>query len=241
LRGLIAAPERTMPEVIRSKNFVPDAAEFILQHARTALAERGQFRLALSGGNTPRAVYTELAEIAGDLPWDRIFFTFGDERCVPPEDEQSNFRMARESLFVPAAVPEKSIARMRGEIDPQIAAQEYEDELELRAAQRGEKIYRHDLVLLGMGDDGHTASLFPGTAALQEKTRRVVANFVPKFNTWRITFTFPLIAQARHICFLANANKNRELLEKVLGGDQQYPAAQVEAVDGGLTWILGEN
>ena len=230
-----------MREVIRSKNFVPDAAEFILQQARAALAERGQFRIALSGGNTPRPVYNELARIGRDLPWDRVFFTFGDERCVPPTEEESNFRMARESLFIPAAVPENSIARMRGEIDPQIAAQEYEDGLDLRAAQRGEMIYRHDLILLGMGDDGHTASLFPGTAALQEKTRTVVANFVPKFNVWRITFTFPLIGQARHICFLANANKNRELLEKVLEGDRQYPAAQVEAADGGLTWILGEN
>lgn len=228
-------------EVIRSKNFVPDAAEFILGHARVALAEREQFRIALSGGNTPRPVYTELARIGRDLPWERVFFTFGDERCVAPDDEQSNFRMARESLFVPAGVPEKSIARMRGEIDPQIAAQEYQDGLDLLAAQRGEMIYRHDLILLGMGDDGHTASLFPGTAALQEKTRKVVANFVPKFDTWRITFTFPLISQARQICFLANANKNPALLEKVLEGDQQYPAAQVQAANGGLTWILGES
>ena len=128
-------------EVIRSRNFVSDAAEFILRHARTALAERDQFRIALSGGNTPRPVYTELAWIGRDLPWERIYFTFGDERCVPPEDEQSNFRMARESLFVPAAVPEKSIARMRGEIDPQIAAQEYQDGLDLlRGATRREDL-----------------------------------------------------------------------------------------------------
>jgi len=228
-------------EVVRTQNFVQDAAEFILQHARVALAERDQFRIALSGGNTPRPVYTELARIGRELPWDRVFFTFGDERCVPPDDEQSNYRMARESLFIPAVVPEKSIARMRGEMDPQVAAQEYQDGLDLLAAQRGEMIYRHDLILLGMGDDGHTASLFPGTAALDEKTRKVVANFVPKFNAWRITFTFPLISQARHICFLANANKNRQLLEKVLQGDKQYPAAQVEPAHGGLTWILGES
>jgi 6-phosphogluconolactonase len=227
-------------EVIRSKNFVPDASEFILQHARTALAERNQFRIALAGGNTPRPVYSELARIGRDLPWDRVFFTFGDERCVPPEDEQSNFRMARETLFVPAAIPATSIARMRGEIDPQIAGQEYQAGLDLLAAQRREMIYRHDLILLGVGDDGHTASLFPGTEALREKTRKVVANFVPKLNVWRITFTFPLISQARQICFLANANKNAALLEKVLAGDKQYPAAQVEAADGGLTWILGE-
>ena len=228
------------PNVIRTQNFVHDAAEFILQHARTALAEREQFRIALSGGNTPRPIYTEFARIGRELPWDRVFFTFGDERCVPPDDAQSNFRMARESLFVPAAVPEKSVARMRGEIDPQIAAQEYQDNLDLLATQRGEMIYRHDLILLGMGDDGHTASLFPGTAALEEETRKVVANFVPKFDSWRITFTFPLINQARHVCFLANANKNAALLEEVLRGDRQYPAARVEPANGDLTWILGE-
>ena len=227
-------------EVIRSRNFVHDAAEFLLEQARTALTERDQFRIALSGGNTPRPIYTEFARIGHDLPWDRMVFTFGDERCVPPDDAQSNYRMVRESLFVPAAVSEKSVMRMRGEIDPQLGAQEYEDGLDRLAAQRGEKIYRHDLILLGMGDDGHTASLFPGTAALEEKTRKVVANFVPKFDSWRITCTFPLISQARHICFLVNANKNVALLEKVIQGDKQFPAAQVEPEDGALTWFLGE-
>ena len=227
-------------EVIRSRNFVHDAAEFIFEQARAALAERDQFRIALSGGNTPRPVYTEFARIGHDLPWDRMVFTFGDERCVPPDDAQSNYRMARESLFVPAAVPEKSVMRMRGEIDPQLAAQEYQDGLDSLAASRGEKIYRHDLILLGMGDDGHTASLFPETAALEEKTRSVVANFVPKFDSWRITFTFPLISQARHICFLVNANKNVALLEKVIQGDKQFPAARVEPENGALTWFLGE-
>ena len=227
-------------EVIRSRNFVHDAAEFIFEQARAALAERNQFRIALSGGNTPRPVYTEFARIGHDLPWDRMVFTFGDERCVPPDDAQSNYRMARESLFVPAAVPEKSVMRMRGEIDPHLAAQEYQDGLDSFAASRGEKIYRHDLILLGMGDDGHTASLFPETPALEEKTRSVVANFVPKFDSWRITFTFPLISQARHICFLVNANKNVALLEKVIQGDKQFPAARVEPEDGALTWFLGE-
>jgi|SRR5205085_8054135 len=227
-------------DVIQSENFVEDAAHFILEHARAALAERGHFRIALSGGKTPRPVYSQLVRIGRELPWDRVFFTFGDERCVPPDDEQSNFRMARESLFVLGRVPEKSIARMRGEIDPQIAAQEYQDRLDLLASQGGEAVYRHDLILLGIGDDGHTASLFPGTEALEEKTRTVVANFVPKFDSWRITFTYPLINRARHICFLANANKNAALLEKVLAGDKQYPAARVEPAEGELTWILGD-
>jgi len=226
--------------VIRTKNFAADAADFIIDQAHKAIGERNEFRTALSGGNTPRPVYARLATIARDLPWELIRITFGDERCVPPDDPQSNFRMAHESLFVPAAVPEKSIARMRGEIDPQIAAREYEDHLDVLAAQRGETIYRHDLILLGLGDDGHTASLFPSTAGLEEKRRKVIANFVPKLNSWRLTFTFPLINDARQICFLVNAAKNAELIERVLQGDPKFPASRVEATAGDVTWILGQ-
>ena len=228
-------------EVIRTKNFAGDAADFILNQAHKAIGERNEFRIALSGGNTPRPVYTRLATIGRDLPWDRARITFGDERCVPPDDPQSNFRMARETLFVPAAIPEESIARMRGEIDPQIAAREYEDHLDLLATQRGEDIYRHDLILLGLGGDGHTASLFPDTIGLEETTRRVVANFVPKFNSWRLTFTFPLINHSRQICFLVNATKNADLIERVLRGDPQLPASRVKATAGDVTWILGQS
>ena len=155
-------------EIIRTPNLTVDAAAFILRQARQALAERGEFRMALSGGNTPRPIYTEFGRLAHDLPWERVRFTFGDERCVPPDDATSNYRMARESLFDLCAIPEKSILRMRGEIEPQLAAQEYEDALARLATQHGETIYRHDLLLLGMGADGHTASLFPGTAALDD-------------------------------------------------------------------------
>lgn len=227
-------------EIIRTKNFVADAANFIVDLAHKALAERKEFRIALSGGNTPRPVYSEVARIGRDLPWERILITFGDERCVPPDDEQSNYRMARETLFLPVNVPDKSVMRMRGEIDPQIAAQEYQDNVDLVATQRGEQIYRHDLILLGLGDDGHTASLFPGTAALEEMTRRVVANFVPKLNVWRLTFSFPLINQARHICFLVNAEKQASLLERVLKGDAKYPASRVKPNAGDVTWFLGQ-
>ena len=134
-------------DVIRTKNFVADAANFIVDLTHKALAERQEFRIALSGGNTPRPIYSEIARIGHDLPWERILITFGDERCVPPDDEQSNYGMAHETLFVPAGVPEKSIMRMRGEIEPQIAAQQYQDDVDLIATQRGEQIYRHDLIL----------------------------------------------------------------------------------------------
>jgi 6-phosphogluconolactonase len=227
-------------EVVRTKSFAADVADFILNLAHKSLAERNEFRIALSGGNTPRPVYSEIARSGRGLPWDRILITFGDERCVPPDDEQSNFRMAREALFHPANVPEKSIMRMRGEIEPSLAAQQYQDDVDLLATQRGEKIYRHDLILLGVGEDGHTASLFPDTAALNETTQRVVANFVPKLDAWRITFTYPLINHARHVCFLVNAKKQPELIERIIDGDREYPAARVNPTSGKLTWILGE-
>ena len=228
-------------QVIRARDFGAEAAGFILDQAHKALGERHEFRIALSGGNTPVPVYTRLAVIGHDLPWELTRTTFGDERCVPPDDRESNFRMARETLLAPAAVPEKSIFRMRGEIDPQVAAQEYQDQLDLMATQRGEPIYRHDLILLGLGDDGHTASLFPGTVGLDETIRRVVANFVPKLDAWRLTLTFPLINQARQVCFLVGASKNSNLIERVIEGDPQFPASRVNPSAGDVTWIIGQS
>src|SRR5437764_2099561 len=227
-------------EVIRTKNLAAEGANFILDQAHKAIADRNEFRIALSGGNTPPSVYARLATVARDLRWESIRFTFGDERCVPPDDAQSNFRMAHETLFAPAAIPQKSIMRMRGELDPQIAAQEYEDQLDFLARRCGEQIYEHDLILLGLGGDGHTASLFPGTAALEETTRRIVANYVPKFESWRLTFTFPLIFAARAVCFLVGANKDAKLIERIFSGDQSLPAARVDKNARAVTWILAE-
>ena len=223
-------------EVLRTKTFASDAANFIQTSARESIDERHQFRIALSGGNTPRSVYAEMAK--RDLPWKKFLFTFGDERCVPPENDESNFRMANEALFRPASVPDSSILRMRGEIEPVLAAKEYETQLDVLAAKRGEKIYEHDLILLGLGDDGHTASLFPGTEALSETERRVMANYVPKFNSWRLTFTFPLIFAARTVCFLIGANKDSKLIERIFSGDSALPAARVDQNAKSVTWII---
>ena len=223
-------------EVLRTKTFVSDAANFILTTARESLKERDQFRIALSGGNTPRSVYAEMAR--RDLPWEKFLFSFGDERCVPPENDESNFRMADEALFRPASVPDSSILRMRGEIEPLLAAKEYEAQLDLLAAGRDEKIYEHDLILLGLGDDGHTASLFPGTGALSETERRVVANYVPKLSSWRLTFTFPFIFAARAVCFLIGANKDPNLIERIFSGDPALPAARVDQNAKSVTWIM---
>jgi 6-phosphogluconolactonase len=223
-------------EVLRTKTFASDVANFILTKARESLDERQQFQIALSGGNTPRSVYAEMAK--RDLSWEKFVFTFGDERCVPPENDESNFRMANEALFRPASVPDSSILRMRGEIEPVLAAKEYEAQLDVLAAKRGKKIYEHDLILLGLGDDGHTASLFPGTGALSETERRVAANYVPKLNSWRLTFTFPLIFAARAVCFLIGANKDPKLIERIFSGDPALPAARVDQNAKSVTWII---
>jgi len=225
------------PEIIRSVSFAKEAAAFIVSEGHAAIAAHGLFRLSLCGGNTPKAVYALLAQ--SDLPWQKVQITFGDERCVPPDDAQSNYRMAREAFLGVIDIPEGNIFRMRGELDPAEAAEEYERRLAQVAARFGEPRYVHDLLLLGMGDDGHTASLFPGTAALEERERNVVANFVPKFDTHRITLTFPIINAARHVAFLVNDPAKEPVLRSVLAGESGYPSEQVAPTSGRLTWFLG--
>lgn len=223
------------PEIIHSTDFVKDAVALIERAADSAIAERGEFRLALSGGNTPRPVFQALAKT--QAAWDKWIITFSDERGVPPDSDQSNYRMARENLLDHAPIPAENILRIEGELEAGQAAQKYEDELRRRAGS--ETFYRHDLLLLGMGDDGHTASLFPGTEALTVTDRWVVANFVPKMNTHRITFTYPLLDAARHVCFLVNSKGKDGILEEVFSGKSSYPSAAVSPADGQLTWLLG--
>jgi 6-phosphogluconolactonase len=224
---------------IRAKEFAAEAAQFILDHARAAIAARGLFRLSLAGGNTPRAVYAELARRAPEVPWEKVQITFGDERCVPPDDAQSNYRMARESLLTRVPIPEGNVFRIRGEIAPEDAAAETERQLAAVAARFGEARYAHDLVLLGLGEDGHTASLFPGSAALAESERNVIPAIGPKPPPQRITFTFPLLNSARHVCFLVNDASKEGVISEVLRGDARHPASRIRPEQGGVTWLLG--
>ena len=226
------------PTVLHTTNFVSDATTLILTSARESISARGIFRIALSGGHTPEPIFKQWAATA-DFPWDRVQFTFGDERCVPPDDEQSNYRMARQSLLDLAPIPDGNVFRIQGELPPEEAAAEYDARLTQLASRFNESRYRHDLLLLGMGPDGHTASLFPGTEALTEQTHSVVQNFVPKFDTYRITFTYPLINAARHVCFLLQGDDKKPVIKQILAGDKEYPAAHVAPTDGKVTWILG--
>lgn len=224
------------PEILHTKDLVHDALALIEREANIALFERGEFRLALSGGNTPRPVYEALA--GRKEAWDKWLFTFGDERCVPPESEESNYHMARTALFDHAQIPASSILRMKGELDPAQAAREYEEELRRRT--NGPGFFRHDLLFLGMGPDGHTASLFPGTPALGVTDRWVVENFVPKVNMWRLTMTYPLLNAARHVCFLVSSKGKEDMLRDVFSGNSQHPCAAVRPTEGNLTWLVGE-
>jgi len=224
--------------VIRAPDFANDAARFIAEAAYSAIAEGGVFRLGLSGGNTPRPVHEALAEI-GDLPWEKIQITFGDERCVSPDDADSNYRMARESLLDRVRIPAGNVFRIRGEIDPEAAAQEYEAQLSAFAARFGEARYRHDLLILGLGGDGHTASLFPGSPALEEMARNVIPATGPKPPPQRITMTFPLINASRHVVFLINDAGKQPVIDEILAGSSSRPAGRVRPVEGKLTWLLG--
>ena len=221
--------------VVHTTDFAAEAAEFILREARTALAERGRFRLGLSGGNTPRKVHAEMVRQGGDLPWEKVVISFGDERCVPPDHADSNFLMARESLLDHVPIPEQNILRMRGEIDQQSAAAEYEEALAAEARRAGEAHYVHDLLLLGLGPDGHTASLFPGSPALAEHTRWVVPVIGPKPPPQRITLTYPAINASRHICFLVADKEREQVVNEVRAGDPRHPASGVR----NPTWVLG--
>jgi 6-phosphogluconolactonase len=223
------------PEIVRTHSFVAEVARFIKDTASEAIDARGFFRLALSGGNTPRPIYQALS--LEDCDWRKWIVTFGDERCVPPDDSQSNYRMASESFLLVTSPGE--VLRMKGEIEPNEGAEEYDTAIQHLGKRFGEQRYRHDLILLGLGEDGHTASLFPETAALEETEKNVVANFVPKFNANRLTFTFPMINAARCVVFAVNDKTKQPIVDRVLAGNSGLPSEQVKPVNGEVLWFLG--
>ena len=203
------------------------------------------FTIALSGGSTPRGLHALLAgdpAIRDRLPWHHLHFFWGDERHVPPDHPQSNYRMAHESLFSLAPVPLENIHRVPAEEpDAALAAEKYERELRTFFGLEVGQLPRFDCILLGMGPDGHTASLFPGTAALHETKRLVVANWVEKFTTYRITLTVPVLNHAHLVVFLVSGHEKAEALKEVLQGDRQpdrFPAQLIRPDPGQLLWIV---
>ncbi len=218
------------------------AAEEFIGCASKSIAGHGRFCVALSGGSTPRGVYSLLAERPAGLQWNNIFVFFGDERHVPPDHPDSNFRMAQEALLSKVPIPAANVFRIRAELDATQAAQEYEDQLRSFFTLKPGESPRFDLIMLGLGDDGHTASLFPGSAALSETSRLVVANWVEKFQQYRITLTYPVINHAAEVMFLVSGAGKAQILKDVLSGEgEKYPAQRVRPKNGVLLWLADQD
>ena len=222
------------------------AAARLSDIAADAISRAGRFAVALSGGSTPKALYALLASPAyrDRLDWSRVHVFFGDERCVPPDHAESNYRMVEEALLSKIQITVRNIHRMDGEKEPGQAAEEYEHELREFFALGPGQWPRFDLILLGLGEDGHTASLFPGSPVLDEQKRLVAAAYVEKLEAHRLTLTLPVINNAGEIIFLIAGAGKRPMVERLLGGseaDGELPAARVRPVGGRLTWLISRD
>ena len=234
------------PEIVIAEDpaaLAEAAGHAIVEVAGKAVSTHGRFTVALAGGSTPRATYERLARppLCDRMPWERTWVFFGDERGVAPDHPDSNYRMASQALLVKVPIPAAQIARIRGEADdPEAAAAEYARQVgEVFACKRGE-LPRFDLILLGMGVDGHTGSLFPGSPVLKEVFRSVAAVHAAAASIpQRFTFTLPVINAAAHVMFLVAGAEKAKMLKAVLGEPSSaLPAAMVRPTNGRLLWLL---
>jgi 6-phosphogluconolactonase len=229
------------PSIEELNNF---ALEQIVRLSAEAIGKRGIFTIALSGGSTPRKLYEMLAQesLQGLINWHQVHFFFGDERHVPRDSEESNFRMANEALFSKIAVPHQNIHRFQTEeSNAEIVAEKMENELREFFGLAENEFPHFDLILLGMGTDGHTASLFPGTSSLKETKRLVAENYVEKFQTFRFTFSVPTINHARDIIFLIAGEDKADVLRETLEGEdnfENFPARLINPLEGTLQFLI---
>ncbi|MDF0675866.1 MAG: 6-phosphogluconolactonase [Nitrospira sp.] len=239
------------PEIHVSRDVqecVQKAAAFILAVSEQAIQSTGRCLIALSGGSTPRSLYRTLRdpEWSSRFNWSSIFFFFGDERCTPPEHPESNFGMARTELFQPLTIRSDHIYRMKGEYeDPMAAAQEYEETIRRLTQCPVPDLPRLDLILLGLGEDGHTASLFPGTAALQEQSKLVTVGHAPAGIRARLSLTLGVLNRAAVILFLVTGPGKAEMVRRVIESesktDHSLPAARISPQSGQLVWMLDQS
>ena len=235
------ASERNLSVFSDASTLASGAAELFAQQAKDAVAARGRFSVALAGGQTPNDLYVRLAG-RDDLPWDSIHVFWGDERHVPPDHRDSNFRAASETLLTRVPIAPAHVHRIRGELpDASTAAAEYEQALRREFPVDGTTPPVFDLVLLGLGADGHTASLFPGSEALHEDSRLALAPFIPQVRGFRITLTLPVLNGATSVVFLVSGAEKAKVLQGVLEGPEQptrFPAQAVQPVHGRLHWFV---
>jgi 6-phosphogluconolactonase len=223
------------------------SAKLFATKVEQAVKTRGIARVAISGGSTPKRTFELLADPAGPflatVPWDKLQLFWVDERCVGPENPESNYGVARERLLSKVPIPEKHVFRMEGELDPEEAASRYESTLRNVMKLEGAESPAFDLVTLGMGPDGHTASLFPNTEGLNEMGRLVIANHVPQKDTWRISLTWPVINQAAEVAFEVEGPSKTDVLAEVLTGPrdvERLPSQLIRPSNGKLLFLLDE-
>jgi 6-phosphogluconolactonase len=221
-----------------------EAADLFTGFGNQAQEQRRPFRVCLSGGSTPKRLYETLASpaVSKQVDWKEVEFYFGDERCVPPDHAQSNFALVNAALFRPLGIAADRIFRMRGEAKPEEAAQEYEKLLRDRFGMGSTGWPRFSLLLLGLGEDGHVASLFPDAPELGERRRAVVPTLAPRDPRQRISLTVPVLNEAEAVLFLVagigKAEAVRRVLEDTPAGDQHMPASLVRPLKGRLIWLL---
>jgi 6-phosphogluconolactonase len=221
------------------------AAEKFVGIAHDAIEQRGRFTVALAGGSTPKALYRLLAseKFKDKIDWNKGYYFLGDERHVLPDAAESNYRMARETLFEPVGINEQNIFWWNTRLQPELCTECYRRALRWQFRLREDSFPRFDLILLGMGADGHTASLFPNTEALRETDEIAVPNYVEQLQTTRLTFTFPTINNAQNVIFLVAGEEKAETLKQVLEGEFQpdkLPSQNVKPHNGDLYWLLDE-
>jgi 6-phosphogluconolactonase len=217
------------------------AAGLFVEKVRHLPANDPYALIVLSGGSTPKGLYELLAspKFSKRIPWNKLYFFFGDERCVPPGNPESNYKMACDTLFSGVPVTESSVLRFKGEIDPKTAAESYQNEIDARFGPAS----RFDLALLGMGADGHTASLFPGSAALRVRSKKAVAAYVRQLKSWRLTLTLPVFNSARNVIFLVAGKEKAGAVKKVFSlSSPELPAQMVKSGnDNDVLWLLDKD
>lgn len=232
------------PEVIQlgtPEELAGEAARRFVAIGRQAIVTHGSFSVALSGGSTPRAMYARLAlpPLRDSLDWTNVHLFFSDERFVPPDSEESNYHTARENLIAHVPIQAAHVHPYATiDISPHDSAKQYEREIQQVVRPGDGALPAFDLILLGLGPDGHTASLFPDTEALTVHDRLVAPNYVPKMDAWRLTFTYPLLNAAHTVMFLVQGDDKKDRVREVLGGDSSLPAARVLPSGGRVVWLL---
>jgi 6-phosphogluconolactonase len=216
-------------------------ADTIVACLQQQIRSGGAATIALSGGTTPRGVYELLGskEYRDRVEWKNVHLFWGDERCVGPAMPESNYRMANEALVRNIGIPSANVHRIHGEAQPAVAARDYETDIRRWFGLKEGEVPRFTLVLLGLGEDGHTASLFPGTRVLHENHRIVSEVFVESLNRFRVTLTFPAINNASTVLVLVSGRSKAEILKEVYTAvDERFPAQRIDPTSGRLLWLV---